>query len=211
MGALSWTFLGPVDYDRSLALQEQVAAAVRRDGQSRLLLLEHPPTITRGRQAKAAPLRWSPGEYRRRGIAVRRILRGGDVTYHGPGQLVGYPIANLRRHGLTVPEWVRGHAQAIRSLLSDLGLRGDWSDTHPGVWVGGAKIAALGFRISRGVSTHGFALNVDCDLSWFTGIVPCGIRDRGVTSMTRALGRPVDIEAVRTACGEAFEEVFQVR
>ena len=208
MGALEWTYLGPVDYDRSLELQDLQAARVAAGKPAKLLLLEHPPTITLGRHADKAHLRLSEEELQRRGISIHRIKRGGDVTVHGPGQLVGYPIADLRRLGLSVPDWVQGNARVLCEVLGDWGLAAVWSDLHPGVWVNGAKIAALGFRIVHGISTHGFALNVDCDLAAFETIIPCGLPDLPVTSM-QELGivdcSPSDlVEKI----AEAFARVF---
>ena len=180
---LTWKYLGRVDYARALALQEDKAAQVALGGGPCLLCMEHPPTITMGRQADQNHLRLSLEEYRRRGLELFQTKRGGDVTYHGPGQLIAYPIGDLRQAGLSIPAWVRGHGEAICAVLAELGLSARWSDRHPGVWVDGAKVAALGFRVVHGVSTHGMALNVDCDLSAFDTIVPCGLRSLSVTSL----------------------------
>ncbi|HOX46361.1 MAG TPA: lipoyl(octanoyl) transferase LipB [Myxococcota bacterium] len=187
---LEWCFLGRVDYPQALALQYAHAARVQAGAGPRLLLLEHPPTITLGRQADRRHLRLPEAEYRRRGVELFHVLRGGDVTYHGPGQLVGYPVASLERLGLGVPAWVEGIARALVEYLVQRGLPARWSELHPGVWVDGAKIAALGFHMQRRVSTHGFALNLAPALDDFEMIVPCGLANLGVTSMAR-LGVPV--------------------
>lgn len=182
MRRLDWTYLGIVPYRRALQLQYEYAHQAPTSG-PRLFLMQHPPTVTLGRQASPANLKLSAGEYARRGIEVARVKRGGDVTYHGPGQLIGYPVASLDSAACSVPDWVRGHAQSIVRFLECFGIQGSWSDNHPGVWVANEKIAAMGFHISRRVSTHGFALNVKPDLAQFDTIVPCGVKDLGITSM----------------------------
>jgi lipoate-protein ligase B len=169
-----------------------------------LILLEHPPTITLGRHADPANLKQSAEQLAARGIEVHQVKRGGDVTYHGPGQLVGYPVAGLGSN--SVPRWVEGHARALVRFLQKHQVPAEWSRGSPGVWVGRDKIAALGFHISRRISTHGFALNIDPDLSYFKAIVPCGLRDRGVTSM-RALG--VRVPALEEAAGQMAELVAE--
>ena len=173
MTRLDWTFLGRLAYRTALRLQYRHARKVAAGAAPVLFLMEHPPTITLGRHADPSNLKLGAEELALRGIEVHRVKRGGDVTYHGPGQLVGYPVACLG--SASVPRWVEGHAQAIVRFLQDHQIPAEW---------------ALGFHISRRVSTHGFALNLDLDLSNFNTIVPCGLRDRGVTSM-RALGARV--------------------
>ena len=185
MTRLDWTFLGRLAYRTALRLQYRHARKVAAGAAPVLFLMEHPPTITLGRHADPSNLKLGAEELALRGIEVHRVKRGGDVTYHGPGQLVGYPVACL--DSTSVPRWVEGHAQAIVRFLQDNQIPAEWSRGNPGVWVGRNKIAALGFHISRRVSTHGFALNLDPDLSHFDAIVPCGLRDRGVISM-RKLG-----------------------
>jgi len=194
MVRLDWTFLGRRTYRTALRLQYSHARRVAAGAAPLLFLLEHPPVITLGRHADLANLKLSEEELAARGLEVHRVKRGGDVTYHGPGQLVGYPVASLG--SISVPRWVEGNAQAVVRFLHSHQIPASWLRGNPGVWVGGDKIAALGFHISRRVSTHGFALNVDPDLSHFNNIVPCGLRDRGVTSM-RVLG--VRIPALREA------------
>lgn len=183
------SFLGRVSYLEALALQHAAAERARRGGEGTLLLLEHPPTITLGRHADPRHLRLPSAEYQRQNIPVIRVKRGGDVTYHGPGQLVGYPVVSLAAMGLSVPAWVRTNAESLIDFLASRGVAARWSDAHPGVWVGQEKIAAVGFHIERRVSTHGFALNLGPDLAGFDTIVPCGLRHRGVTSLAR-LGAP---------------------
>jgi len=185
MVQLEWTFLGRVDYQVALRLQYVHAGRVASGANPRLFLLDHPPPITLGRSADRSHLRLTPEEYAAMGFGLPRSLRGGDGTYHGPGQLVGYPVASLDAAGCRVADWVRGHAEAIIGLLGMWGISASWSDVHPGIWVGRRKIAAVGFHISRRISTHGFALNLRPDLSHYDTIVPCGLSDPGVTSMER--------------------------
>jgi len=188
-----------MDYARALALQYAHAARVSAGAVPRLLLAEHPPTITLGRQADRRHLRLTEEEYRRRGIGLVRVLRGGDVTYHGPGQLVGYPIVSLDALHLSVPAWVERVAQSLVDYLACRGLGARWSDLHPGVWVGGEKIAALGFHLQRRVSTHGFALNLEPALEDFGLIVPCGLAHLGVTSLA---AQGLQVPPLREAAAE---------
>lgn len=206
MALLDWTFLGRQAYRTALRLQYRQASRVAAGAAPLLIFVEHPPTITLGRHADGSNLKLSGEELTARGIEVHRVKRGGDVTYHGPGQLVGYPVACLG--STSVPRWVEGNAQAIVRFLHSHQIPAEWSPENPGVWVGQDKIAALGFHISRRVSTHGFAVNINPDLSHFNTIVPCGLQDRGVTSM-RALGIrvPALFDAARQMAGlvaEAF-------
>jgi len=187
---LDWTFLGRLAYRAALRLQYGHARKVAAGAGPMLFLMEHPPTVTLGRHADPSNLKLGPEEFVRRGIGVHRVKRGGDVTCHGPGQLVGYPVASLDSAACSVPGWVGGHARAIVRFLRSHKIHAEWSPGTPGVWVGQKKIAALGFHISQRVSTHGFALNLDADLSLFDTIVPCGLKDRGVTSM-QSLGARV--------------------
>jgi lipoate-protein ligase B len=175
-----------------------------------LLLLEHPPTITLGRSASPANLLVSEGQLAERGFSVFRVARGGDVTYHGPGQLVGYPIASLARIGCSVPEWVQGHAEAIVATLARFGVQSRWSDERPGVWVDGQKIAAVGFHLSRRISSHGFALNIAPDLSHYQTIVPCGLRGCGVTSLAELGIEPPALEDVARALASAIADRFDL-
>jgi lipoyl(octanoyl) transferase len=174
----------------------------------RLFFMQHPPTVTLGRHADPASLKLNAREYACRGIEVIRVKRGGDVTFHGPGQLVGYPVASLDSASCSVPDWVRGHAQSIVRFLGCYGIRGIWSDTHPGVWVAKEKIAALGFHIFRRVSTHGFALNVKPDLSHFETIVPCGVKDLGITSMDQLGATAPDMQEASGLLAKLIADTF---
>lgn len=188
---------GEIPYSLALEMQRRIHSE-RVDGSRKdtLLLLTHPPVVTLGRGSDPAHLLLTPEAYKERGIEVHDTDRGGDVTYHGPGQLVGYPILDLRSLGLGPREFLRRLELSIILLLDSYGVTSGRIPGLTGVWVGQEKIAAMGIRISRGVSQHGFALNVTTDPREFELIVPCGIRDRGVTSMTRVLDRKVDLGEV---------------
>ena len=188
--------LGTVDYRRAWELQVNLAQAVR-DGErpNTLLLLEHPPTYTVGRLTQAGHILLSPEELERRGVLVCETDRGGQATFHGPGQLVAYPVVDLREWGGPL-KYVRTLEQVIIGTLADFQLQGRLEHGITGVWVGDGKIAAIGVKISRGVAFHGLAINVNTDLSYFSHIIPCGIPDLRVTSIAQESGRPVDMEMV---------------
>jgi len=206
---VNWAYLGLRPYADALALQKRLVAA-RKAGRigDTLLLLQHPPVITlgvRGRDAHVlAPRDWLA----QHGVEVHRIERGGDATYHGPGQLVGYPIIDLGGYRRDVGWYVSTLAQALVTVLAGLGIAAAYEPATPGVWVGDEKIAALGARIERWVTYHGFGLNVNPDMTHWQWIVPCGIADRGVTSIARQLNRPISvdelIEPVALSIGRAF-------
>ena len=206
--------LGLVEYQEAWAEQRRLVAACREDGQGHLLLLEHPPTYTLGARGRQDHLLLAEEALAELGAAVHRVDRGGDVTFHGPGQLVGYPILDLRR-------WRQGPLWYVRSLeamlidaLSAFDIAADRVPGRTGVWVGEAKIAAIGVRVSRGVTSHGFALNVDPDLSYFSHIIPCGLPDVAVTSMAEVLERrgrrSPEMEAVMDAVVAAFARTFPI-
>lgn len=176
-----------------------------------LILLEHPPVITLGKGWHASNLLFPEAEYARRGIEVYPTDRGGDVTYHAPGQLVGYPIFNLCEHGRDLHRYLRNLEEALIRTLHHFNLEGRREPEYTGVWVGKEKIAAIGIKASRWVTTHGFALNVNTDLTPFRWIIPCGIQEKGVTSMQQLLGHPVPMEQVIQTVTERFSEVFQLR
>lgn len=201
-----------VPYDEALALQHRIVEA-RKAGQldDVLILLEHPPVITLGRQADESNIIAAPDFLDALGIQVRRVERGGDVTYHGPGQLMGYPILNLRNHRKDVGWYIRSLEQVAVGALAEFGIEAEpRTGRETGVWVGSNKIVAIGARIEEWVSYHGFALYVDPIMSHFDLIVPCGLRDKGVTSMRQLLGQPVEMQAVREAVARQFAGVFGV-
>lgn len=200
---------GSVPYGEAVALQERIRAA-RRAGRvpDVLLLLEHPPVITLGRASHDENLLVSPELLRSRGVELYEAARGGDVTYHGPGQLVGYPIFHLEDHGRDVHRFLRNVEEALIRTLAGYGLEGSRTAGQTGVWVGNDKVAAIGIGVRQWVTWHGFALNISTDMDAFRLIVPCGIRDRGVTSLERVLGHPVDPAEVTSRVIRSFEEVF---
>ena len=189
--------LGMVEYRQAWDLQVRMVQAVREAEQpNTLLLLEHPPVFTRGRLSGADQIRLTPTELDERGIQVYETDRGGQVTFHGPGQLVAYPVLNLREWGGPL-RYIRTLEEITIRTLADFGITAGTVEGLTGVWVGEAKIAAIGVKISRGVAYHGFALNVNTDLSYFDYIVPCGVSDRAVTSMAQLLSETVDLEMVQ--------------
>lgn len=173
-----------------------------------LLLVEHDPVLTLGANFHDENLLLSPEEYSRRGIEVVRTDRGGDVTYHGPNQLVLYPIFDLHEHGRDLHRFIRNLEEAMIVALREFALVAYRFPPNTGVWVNERKIAAIGIKVSRWVSLHGIALNCNNDLSPFSLIVPCGIRDYPVTSITRECGREVTIEEASAPAIRAFGEVF---
>ena len=201
-------YLGRVPYDEGTALQEARVRAVQEGGPEALYLLEHDPVLTLGRNARRDHILASAPELARLGIAVRECGRGGDVTYHGPGQLVGYPILCLAPDRKDVWRYVRDLEEALIRAVARFGIRAGRVEGLTGVWVGAEKVAAIGVRISRWITSHGFALNVSVDLDYFGLIVPCGIRDRGVTSMSRLLGRDVTVAEAAGPVAEALADVF---
>ncbi|MGH2445042.1 MAG: lipoyl(octanoyl) transferase LipB [Candidatus Limnocylindria bacterium] len=196
-GVLTVEHLGTVAYRPTWELQDELATQrrERRIG-DRLLLLEHFPVYTIGRGGNEANMLATPERLREIGAELIRIDRGGDVTYHGPGQIVAYPILELR-DPLDLRRYVRVLEAAIIDTAAAFGVASGRLDGQPGIWVDGErKLAAIGVRVRRGVTTHGLALNVNPDLKWFDEMIPCGIPDKGVTSLARELGTGVPMEAV---------------
>lgn len=185
--------LGLLPYAEALALQEERLAAVADGQDDELLLLEHPHVYTLGRGADAADLRGAP---ERLGVPVFRIGRGGGATYHGPGQMVGYPIVRLRAAGRDVHRYVRALEAALTDTCAAWGVTGTTPDGQTGVWVGERKLASIGIGVRRGVAWHGVALNVDPDLSYFAHIVPCRGSGLAVTSLRELLGRAPGLDEV---------------
>ncbi|MDQ3069731.1 MAG: lipoyl(octanoyl) transferase LipB [Acidobacteriota bacterium] len=203
--------LGRIGYQEALDLQADLVEQRKRGGVGDLLLLvEHPPVITLGVKARndRTNILASDAQLAEAGVAVFQTGRGGDVTYHGPGQLVGYPILDLNPHRRDVHKYVRDIEQALIDAVAPFGIKAERAEGLTGIWVGESKLAAIGVRISRWVTSHGFALNVSTDLSRFDLIVPCGIQERGVTSMERLLSRAVPMDEVESAVGKAFRACF---
>jgi len=198
--------LGRIGYTEAMRLQDSlVDARLREEISDTLLLLEHPPVITVGRRGSAQDILVPEATLARMGIEVHPTTRGGLVTYHGPGQLVGYPVVKLRARGLTVPCYVRAIEQAIIIALAEIGVEAHIEEQHVGVWTAAGKIAAIGVAQRHGVTLHGFAVNLQPDLSHFNLINPCGIGQLGVTSAASILGRPVDVAAFKPAIARALE------
>jgi lipoyl(octanoyl) transferase len=203
--------LGRREYEPVLRLQERLAERRQRDEiPDSLVLVEHEPVYTLGRAAKEGNVVASEEDLRRLGVRVVRTTRGGDVTFHGPGQLVGYPILRLPGGSRAVVAYVRNLEEVIIRALAGLGVIGERDARHRGVWVQQDKIAALGVRVTRGVTMHGFALNVRVDLAYYGGIIPCGIRGRGVTSLDR-LVPGIEMDDMKRRVVAAFVEVFGYR
>jgi lipoate-protein ligase B len=198
--------LGTVDYAKAMELQDALVEARLRDAiPDTLLLLEHPPVITLGRRGSPGDIYATAADLARHGIAVEHTSRGGLVTYHGPGQLVGYPIVHLRDRGMRLPIYVRALEQAIIDALEEIGVDARVDADHIGVWTSHGKIAAIGIAQRHGVSLHGFAVNLQPDLSHFGLINPCGIGDLGVTSAAAILGQPVDIADFKLRIARSVE------
>ena len=207
--------LDVVPYADALVLQHRIVEARKRGALNDvLLLLEHPPVFTLGRNARESNILASRETLQRNGIDVFRVERGGDVTYHGPGQLVGYPILNLHQFRLDVGWFVRSLEETLIRTLADFGLRGKRIEKLVGVWLdtptGDAKLVQIGALIEQWITYHGFALNVDPNLAHFDLIVPCGISDKAVTSLVRVLNQPIEMRAVRERVAARFAETFDV-
>jgi len=203
--------LGRAAYEPALRLQERLREEVKAAPRERayLILVEHdPPVITLGRGADAAHVTASRERLAREGVEVHESVRGGDVTYHGPGQLVGYPIIRLDLHGRDVHRYLRDLEEVLIRVLARFGIDGTRAEGMTGVWVGAEKVAAIGVAIRRWVTWHGVAINVDTNLDRFDLIVPCGIRGRRVTSLVRVLGRPITVAEVKPHLVECMVDVF---
>lgn len=208
--------LGLVEYEDGLQLMQTLARKRERgEGEDVLLLLEHPPVLTLGRAAKSENILLPPEELEARGVHLFETDRGGDVTYHGPGQLVGYPVFDLKPDRKDVRRYVNGLEESIIRSLADFGITAGRIPKWTGVWVGeeedpnAVKVCAMGVHIRKWITTHGFALNVRPDLRHFGMIVPCGIQDRGVSSISEILGRPVALDEAAEKVAKRMGEVFE--
>ena len=201
--------LGQMSFEKAWVLQYELVAA-KRDGfpDEFLLLVEHPPTFTVGKTGSDAEILADETALGRNGIAVHHVDRGGGATFHGPGQLVAYPVMDLRRFGRDVHRYLRDLEEAIILTVDRFGIEAGRLGGLTGVWVGDAKLAAIGIKTSRWISMHGAALNVNTDLDYFSAIVPCGISDKQVTSMERLLGRALCLNTVGEAFVEELSHVF---
>ncbi|MBC7903822.1 MAG: lipoyl(octanoyl) transferase LipB [Gemmatimonadaceae bacterium] len=234
MQQLQFTDLGVLDYKSAWDIQEQLlqknlqaksfaraqedagVVGVSADTIHNLLFVEHPPVYTLGKSGKAENLLISQEECIARGIEYYPINRGGDITFHGLEQLVGYPILDLEKMYTDIGRYLRNIEQVIILSLADFGIASGRSAGETGVWIDAGvvgserKICAIGVRCSRWITMHGFALNVNTDLSYFDNIIPCGIRDKQVTSMKRELGRDVPMDEIKTSVLRNFEKVLDL-
>ena len=202
----------PIDYAAAYEIQERLwSRNVAGEGPDALLVLSHPPTFTIGKSGKLDNLLVDREEMAERGLPVFFTDRGGDITYHGPGQVVAYPILDLRKRGKDVHRYIYELQEVIIRTLADLSIGAERDEKHVGVWVGDEKVAAIGVRIRRWVTMHGLALNVDPVMEHFSFINPCGIIDRGVTSISNLLGRETPLQGVAERLVHHFGEVFAVQ
>ncbi len=201
--------LGQIDYLEAWALQKALAESVAAGDTDILLLLEHPPTYTLGARGGEANLLVPRDVLESQGLAVYNTDRGGNVTFHGPGQLVGYPIFNLRKLSIGIRQYLRCLEEVLIQALEGFGLSSDRCEGYTGVWAGEEKVAAIGVKVTaKRITQHGFALNVNTDLSYFSRIIPCGISDRGVTTLSRLLERAVTPAEAADPIVKAFSSVF---
>ena len=203
-------WLGSTPYQEAWDLQAEIVAAVR-DGQEpdTLLLLEHPRVFTMGKAASPDHLLWDDGERSRRDVGVIWSDRGGEATYHGPGQLVGYPIIDLVHFELTIPAYIQKLEQSLIEYLRELGVESEPGERGlTGVWSQGEKVAAIGIKLNRSIVSHGFALNLTTDLEYFDGIVPCGHADKRATSVEALTGRRIDTATAAREYARHFVDVF---
>ena len=204
--------LGLITYSEAYHLQRQLLCQrVNNEIADILLLLEHPPTITIGKSGKLENVLASQAQLAEAGVSLFFVDRGGDVTYHGPGQLVAYPIIDLRQRGMDVHQYLRDLEEVIIRTLNDFSITAGRDRSHAGVWVRNKEIAAIGLRVSKWVSMHGFALNVNIDLEQFSLINPCGFSDRKATSISSLRSQDVSIEAVTEKLLARFSEVFNAQ
>ena len=205
-------WLGRVPYREVWDLQRALVEGVRRGSMpDTLLLLEHPHVFTIGRSGSGDHLLWDDAECRRREVEVIWSDRGGDATYHGPGQLVGYPILDIRRLGHDILTYLRGLERSLISYLADLGIESEPGGPGlTGVWSGGEKVAAIGVKMNHSVVSHGFALNLTTDLDYFDGIVPCGLAGKRATSVEKLGGGRIDTDKAARAYADRFADAFDL-
>jgi lipoyl(octanoyl) transferase len=206
---LTYCDLGTIDYKDGWDLQKNLFnSRYKKEIKDTLLLLEHPHTYTLGKTADRNNLIAEDKFLNQNKISVYDIDRGGDITYHGPGQIVGYPIINLTGWKKDTHKYLRAIEEVIIKTCAEYNIAAGRNQEYTGVWVGDKKIAAIGIKVSRWITMHGFAFNVNTDLSLFDGIIPCGIKEKSVTSLQNELGRAIEINEVKTFILEKFTEVF---
>jgi lipoyl(octanoyl) transferase len=200
---------GMMGYQAAVALQERYASAISKGTETeKFILLQHPHVITLGRGFHKENLLFTKEWLQQNGIAVEESGRGGDVTYHGPGQIVGYPILDISSEP-DLHVYLRNLEQLLIDCLADFGIDAHREQGMTGAWVGHEKIGAIGVRVSRWITSHGFALNVNTNLKYFEFIVPCGIKSYGVTSMQKILGREIELASVHDSLVKHFGRIFQ--
>lgn len=205
--------LGRIDYMDALRLQEELV--IKRQEQlipDTLLLLEHPPVITLGRRGKYSNIKVPPETLKQNNTEIYETDRGGDVTYHGPGQIVGYPIFDLKKHGRDIKQFVWNIEEVfIRMLKEQFNIEAHREGKeYTGVWVGKDKITAIGISVKKWVTMHGFAFNVNTNLDHFDWIVPCGLNDRGVTSLQKLVGKHMDFDEIMELTADYFCKIFNM-
>ena len=201
--------LGLIDYKQAWDLQHEIfPRRVSDEIEDTFFMLEHPHTYTLGKVADKENLISSEEQLKELGVSVFEIDRGGDITYHGPGQIVGYPIIKLSNWKQDTHEYLRGLEQIIMNVCADYGLTTHRNPKYTGVWIQERKIAAIGIKVSRWTTMHGFAFNVNTDLNYFGGIIPCGIRDKEVTSLKKEIGREIQIDEVKEKLVKKFKDFF---
>jgi lipoyl(octanoyl) transferase len=206
-------WLGSTAYQEAWALQAEIVAAVR-DGSvpDTLLLLEHPHVFTMGKAASPEDVLWDDSERARRQVDVIWSDRGGEATYHGPGQLVGYPIIDLAHFELTIPAYIQKLEQSLIEYLRELGIESEPGQRGlTGVWSKGEKVAAIGIKLNRSIVSHGFALNLTTDIEYFDGIVPCGHADKRPTSVEALTGTRIDTETAAREYARHFANAFRAK
>lgn len=212
----AWTFQEKLLKENTVIKSLKAKGETSSDTTHHLLFCEHPPVYTLGKSGKEEHVLVSKDELSRRGIAYYPTNRGGDITFHGPGQVVGYPILDLEKFYTDIGKYLRNLEEVIILTMAEYGLKGDRSPGETGVWLDpenklkARKICAMGVRCSRWVTMHGFAMNINTDLNYFSMIVPCGIADKQVTSLQKELGRKVDMEEVKRKIKSNFSKVFSV-
>lgn len=206
---LTYCDLNLIDYKEAWDLQKDLLEKrYRNEISDTLLLLEHPHTYTLGKVADKKNLIENESYLKKNDISVYEIDRGGDITYHGPGQIVGYPIINLEGWQKDTHKYLRALEEVLMMTCKDYGLNSQRNSKYTGVWIGNKKIAAIGIKISRWITMHGFAFNVNTDLNLFKGIIPCGISDKEVTSLKKELSKDISIDEVKTSLLKNFKEIF---
>lgn len=201
---------GFIDYDKAWKLQKAIFdKRLKGEIEDIFLMLEHPNTYTLGKVAKKEHLVGNEDYLKENEFTIYEIDRGGDITYHGPGQIVGYPIINLELWKKDTHQYLRALEEIIMLTCSDYGLKTERNEKYTGVWIEDRKIAAIGIKVSRWITMHGFAFNINTNLNHFNGIIPCGIKDKDVTSLQREFKRNFEISEVKELLLKHFSEIFR--